>query len=177
MLVGLERELVIYNFVFTIADNRQIEELKELLTGMGYDGSGEHGIRAAIDDRILQGTVAPIRSNLALLEGLYLFFFGVIAVIGFFLCFLLARGRKTEYAIMRMLGESPAQITAKSLTEQSVLCLLGVTLGAGALMAARQGKPDLLTCGGIVLFYTLGAAVAVLLTVRVNVMKILRDKE
>lgn len=177
MLKGLERELVIYDFVFTVADNRRIEDLKAFLTEMGYDGSGEQGVRAAIDDRILQGTVAPIRSNLALLEGLFAFFFVVIAVIGFFLCFLLARGRKPEYAIMRLLGESPVQITVKALLEQSALCLLGVILGGAVLAAAGQGSPDPVICGGIVGCYTLGAAVAVPLTVRVNVMKILRDKE
>ena len=68
-----------------------------------------------IDDRILKETVGPIKSNLAQLEGSYLFFFVMIAAIGFLLSFLLARGRKPEYAVMRMLGESRLQITLKAL--------------------------------------------------------------
>lgn len=139
--------------------------------------SGEAGIRAAIDDRILKGTVAPIESNLALLEGLYTFFFVMVTAIGFFISFLLARGRKPEYAVMRMLGESRAQITMKALCEQFVFCLAGVMLGAAAVGLMEKSSFQLAICAVILLCYTLGAAVAVMLTVRVNVMDILRDKE
>lgn len=163
------------SFVFTVKDNHQLDELKNYLVEQGL--SGEAGIRTAIDDRILKGTVAPIESNLALLEGLYAFFFVMIAAIGFFISFLLARGRKPEYAVMRMLGESRAQITIKALCEQFVLCLLGVLLGAAAVGLMEKSSFQLGICAVILLCYTLGAAVAVMLTVRVNVMDILRDKE
>ena len=165
------------SFIFTLGDNHQLTEVKQFLIENGLDGTSEDGTRAAVDDRIFQGTVAPIESTLALLEGLYLFFFLVLAAIGFFLCFLLARSRKPEYAIMRMLGESTALVTVKALSEQSIQCLFGILLGSTICLAASLGSPDLLICGGIWLCYTLGAAVAVLLTVRVNVMEILRDKE
>lgn len=163
------------SFVFTVKDNHQLDELKDYLVEQGL--SEETGIRAAIDDRILKGTVAPIESNLALLEGLYAFFFVMIAAIGFFISFLLARGRKPEYAVMRMLGESRAQITIKALCEQFVLCLAGVMLGAAAVGLMEKNSFQLSICAVILLCYTLGAAVAVMLTVRVNVMDILRDKE
>ena len=101
----------------------------------------------------------------------------MIAAIGFLLSFLLARGRKPEYAVMRMLGESRAQITMKALCEQFVLCLCGVLLGAAAVRALGQEGVRPGICAAILLCYTVGAAVAVLLTVRVNVMDILRDKE
>ena len=139
--------------------------------------AGTSGIRAVIDDRILRGTVAPIGSNLSLLEGLYAFFFGMVTAIGFLLSFLLARGRKPEYAVMRMLGESRLQITLKALLEQFVLCLGGVLLGAAAVMLLAQDSFRPSICAAILLCYTLGAAAAVTLTVCVNVMDILRDKE
>ena len=164
-------------FSFVAKDNRQLPALKQLLLDMGYDGTAEHKVRASIDDRILEGTIAPIQSNLALLQGLYVFFFAVVAAIGFILCFLLAKGRKPEYAVMRLLGESGAQITLKALLEQSALCACGIVLGVLALMLAGQGVPDLKACGIILLCYTAGAAVAVNMTVQVNVMEILRDKE
>lgn len=164
-------------FSFVAKDNRQLPELKQLLLDLGYDGSADHKVRASIDDRILEGTIAPIQSNLALLEGLYVFFFAVVAAIGFLLCFLLAKGRKPEYAVMRLLGESGAQITLKALLEQSVLCACGIVLGGLALLLAGQGMPDLKACGIILLCYTAGAALAVNMTVQVNVMEILRDKE
>jgi len=101
----------------------------------------------------------------------------LVTVIGFFLCFLLVRGRKTEFAVMRLLGESRLQVTLKVLLEQALLCLLGILLGAAILLFSGQGTPDVAPCGAILGCYTLGACLAVLCTVRVDVMEILRDKE
>lgn len=170
------------SFVFTVGNNRKIPELKNYLDELGFgaqepEGQKEKTIRISIDDRILQGTVAPIESNLALLESLYLFFFVMMTAIGFFLCFLLVRGRKAEYAVMRMLGESTAQIAVKVLSEQSILCLWGIVFSSLFVLLTGWGTVDLLICAAILLCYSLGAAAAVLMTVRVNVMEILRDKE
>lgn len=160
---------------FTVRDNQQLDQIKAAITESGLRSNKL--VRVRIDDRILKETVGPIESNLAQLEGSYLFFFVMIAAIGFLLSFLLARGRKPEYAVMRMLGESRLQITLKALLEQFVLCLGGVLLGAAAVgIIGQEGfRPGI--CAAILLCYTVGAAVAVLLTVRVNVMDILRDKE
>ena len=160
---------------FTVRDNQQLDQIKAAITESGLRSNKL--VRVRIDDRILKETVGPIKSNLAQLEGSYLFFFVMIAAIGFLLSFLLARGRKPEYAVMRMLGESRAQITMKALCEQFVLCLCGVLLGAAAVRALGQEGVRPGICAAILLCYTVGAAVAVLLTVRVNVMDILRDKE
>ena len=160
---------------FTVRDNQQLDQIKAAITESGLRSNKL--VRVRIDDRILKETVGPIESNLAQLEGSYLFFFVMIAAIGFLLSFLLARGRKPEYAVMRMLGENRLQITLKALLEQFVLCLGGVLLGAAAVgIIGQEGfRPGI--CAAILLCYTVGAAVAVLLTVRVNVMDILRDKE
>ncbi len=156
---------------FTVKDNQQLDAIKAMMEERGVRDS--EFLRLRIDDRILKETVNPIKSNLAQLEGSYLFFFVIIAAIGFFISFLLARGRKAEYAVMRLLGENRTQITLKALLEQFVLCLSGVILGS--LIALNSF--DALICSIILLCYTVGAALAVLLTVRVNVMDILRDKE
>lgn len=160
---------------FTVRDNQQLDQIKAAITESGLRSNKL--VRVRIDDRILKETVGPIESNLAQLEGSYLFFFVMIAAIGFLLSFLLARGRKPEYTVMRMLGESRLQITIKALLEQFVLCLGGVLLGAAAVgIIGQEGfRPGV--CAAILLCYTLGAAAAVTLTVRVNVMDILRDKE
>ncbi len=160
---------------FTVRDNQQLDQIKAAITESGLRSNKL--VRVRIDDRILKETVGPIESNLAQLEGSYLFFFVMIAAIGFLLSFLLARGRKPEYAVMRMLGESRLQITLKALLEQFVLCLGGVLLGAAAVgIIGQEGfRPGV--CAAILLCYTLGAAAAVTLTVCVNVMDILRDKE
>ena len=160
---------------FTVRDNQQLDQIKAAITESGLRSNKL--VRVRIDDHILKETVGPIESNLAQLEGSYLFFFVMIAAIGFLLSFLLARGRKPEYAVMRMLGESRLQITLKALLEQFVLCLGGVLLGAAAvgIIGQERFRPGI--CAAILLCYTLGAAAAVTLTVRVNVMDILRDKE
>ena len=160
---------------FTVRDNQQLDQIKAAITESGLRSNKL--VRVRIDDRILKETVGPIESNLAQLEGSYLFFFVMIAAIGFLLSFLLARGRKPEYAVMRMLGESRLQVTLKALLEQFVLCLGGVLLGAAAvgIIGQERFRPGI--CAAILLCYTLGAAAAVTLTVRVNVMDILRDKE
>lgn len=160
---------------FTVRDNQQLDQIKAAITESGLRSNKL--VRVRIDDRILKETVGPIESNLSLLEGLYAFFFGMVTAIGFLLSFLLARGRKPEYAVMRMLGESRVEITMKALCEQFVLCLCGVLLGAAAVRALGQEGVRPGICAAILLCYTVGAAVAVLLTVRVNVMDILRDKE
>lgn len=162
---------------FDLKDNRELPQLKQILREQNLGAGGRSAVKAAVDDRILEGTTAPIQSNLDLLEGMYPCFFVVVAVLGFFLCFLLARGRKIEYAIMRMLGESTLQVTLKALVEQAMLCITGVLLGAAVLLILGTGFPDLVSCGFILVCYTVGAAIAVLLLVRVNVMDILRDKE
>ena len=160
---------------FTVRDNQQLDQIKAAITESGLRSNKL--VRVRIDDRILKETVGPIESNLAQLEGSYLFFFVMIAAIGFLLSFLLARGRKPEYAVMRMLGESRLQITLKAPLEQFVLCLGGVLLGAAAvgIIGQERFRPGI--CAAILLCYTVGAAAAVMLTVRVNVMDILRDKE
>ena len=67
-------------------------------------------------------------------------------------------------------------MTCKALLEQFVLCLAGSGFGASLLWLTGRSI-DITVCGAVLFCYTLGAAAAVLLTVRVNVMEILRDKE
>ena len=154
---------------FTVKDNQQLEEVKALLQKL----RGKDMLSVRLDDKTLKETVKPIESNLAQMEGSFVFFFVMIAAIGFFISFLLARGRKAEYAVMRLLGENGVQITLKALSEQFVLCFMGVTIGA----LIERNSFDAVICAVILLCYTVGAAAAVMLNIGVNVMDILRDKE
>ena len=54
---------------------------------------------------------------------------------------------------------------------------MGIILGTLVVTMTGLGSFNPVIGGIILLCYTFGAAVAVLLTVRVNVMEILRDKE
>lgn len=101
----------------------------------------------------------------------------MVAIVGFFLSILLTRGRKPEYAVMRMLGERAVRVIGKVLLEQLVLCLLGILLGVILVMSARLGRPHPATCCMILACYLFEVTIAAMLTVRVNVMGILRDTE
>lgn len=163
---------------FTVRDNQQLENIKAGMIENGLLSSESSELfQIRMDDRILKEAVGPIESNLAQLEGSYLFFFLMITAIGFFISFQQVRGRKPEYAVMRMLGESRMKITLKALLEQFIFCLGGVTLGAAAMAFMEAERFHAAICAVILLCYSLGAAAAVMLTVGVNVMDILRDKE
>ena len=73
--------------------------------------------------------------------------------------------------VYEKLGEIDEDLIADALPD--AVPLLGMLM----LGVIGQGSLNIATCGIIMACYTLGAAMAVLLTVRVNVMEILRDKE
>ena len=162
-------------FSFVMEKNEKIPALKDFFVAQGLH-TGEN-LRIAIDDRMYEKAMAPLEKNLNLLQGLQYIFYVLVILLGFFLCFLVARRRKPEYAIMRLLGEPAAQVVLKSLIEQCILCAVGVGLGTALLLLGKGGGIDLTVCLVIALGYCLGAALAVGLTVRVDVMRVLRDKE
>lgn len=168
--------LCIRSFSFKAENSRDLNELKALLIELGLDRGS---VRAALDDRILTGTISPIQKNIELLSGIHPLLYALVAAMGFFLCFLHSRARKREYAIMRLLGESKFAVMAKAIIEQLLLCSVGTGLGVGiAAVVARNAvvtgaKAAALTA----LCYCVGAALSALFTVRGDVMTILRDKE
>ena len=158
---------------FTLADSRDLQEFETFLKTLTLGKL----LNIRLDDEIFHGTIDPIQSNLKMLQSLYPVFFAAVAAIGFVLCFLLVRRRKQEFAVMRLLGEKSWQITGKALLEQAMLCVIGIVLGAVVVLAGGFGQFSAVTCIGVLLCYSIGSALAVMLMVRVNVMEILRDKE
>ena len=65
----------------------------------------------------------------------------------------------------------------KSLVEQLLLCLVGVGIGLLLMLVSKGSDLQFGVCLVILAGYCLGAALAVGLTVRVDVMSILREKE
>ena len=173
-----EREDFLYDldrFLFVVGQNDKLPEIKDFFVSNGLH-QGDR-LRVAIDDRQYEKAMAPLEKNLRLLQGLQPVLYALVILLGFFLCFLVARRRKPEYAVMRMLGETSTQVVLKALAEQLILCAAGIILGAGVVLISGLGEVSMLTCGGVLLCYGSGSALAVLLMVRVNVMEILRDKE
>ncbi len=171
---GREGSFFLQSLYFTLEDNWQFPAFKNFLKNL-TDNSED--LKVYLDDSRFQNTVGPLQSNLQMLEKLFPALFGAVALIGFFLCFLLARRRRQEFAVMRLLGEKAGQITGKAVLEQAILCAIGVVLGSLIVMVSGLGQFSSLTCGGVLLCYSIGSALAVMLMVRVNVMEILREKE
>ena len=102
---------------------------------------------------------------------------------GFLLCFLTARGRKQEYAVMRLLGESRAAVTMKAIVEQIILCAIGIGIGIVAMLIIPYKRADWFSADAVILVADAPMdairtiASAALMSVRVDVMSILRDKE
>ena len=167
----------IRNLTFTTANNHRLDDFKRALLELGLGEGGK--VRAAIDDRILEGTATPMQKNLGLLKGLHPFLYVFVAAMGFFLCFLAARGRKQEYAVMRLVGESRLQVTAKAAAEQIILCVVGVAVGLAIAQLIPLGRTQSWWMAALITLvsYSAGAIVAAALMVRVDVMSILRDKE
>lgn len=163
------------HFSFVMEKNEKIPALKDFFVAHQLH-TGEN-LRIAIDDRMYEKAMAPLEKNLNLLQGLQYIFYVLVILLGFFLCFLVARRRKPEYAIMRMLGEPAVQVVLKSLVEQLLLCLVGVGIGLLLMLVSKGSDLQFGVCLVILAGYCLGAALAVGLTVRVDVMSILREKE
>ena len=72
---------------------------------------------------------------------------------------------------------SAAQVVLKSLLEQLILCITGIGIGLVCMLLREGGELPYSVCVVILLSYCLGAVIAVALTVRVDVMTVLRDKE
>ena len=162
-------------FTFVVGRNEKISQLKDFLISESLH-EGEN-LRFAIDDRLYEKAMAPLEKNVNLLQGLQYVFYVLVILLGFFLCFLVARRRKPEYAVMRLLGESAAQVVLKSLLEQLILCITGIGIGLVCMLLREGGELPYSVCVVILLSYCLGAVIAVALTVRVDVMTVLRDKE
>ncbi len=166
-------QFLLSSMSFSLADSRTLGRFEAFVQEL----PDAWRLNIRLDDEIFHGTIDPIQSNLKMLQGLYPVFFAAVAAIGFVLCFLLVRRRKQEFAVMRLLGETVGQITCKALLEQAMLCLIGIIFGTAIVLVGGLGEFSALTCGGVLICYSIGSALAVMLMVRVNVMEILRDKE
>jgi ABC-type lipoprotein release transport system permease subunit len=167
----------IRSFSFVLRDSRDVSRFKQVLVRLSLDS--DKSVRAAVDDRILQGTVAPIEKNIALLRGVQTLLFALVTGMGFLLCFLFARGRQSEFAVMRMLGENPLLLMFGTLAEQAVLCVCGAGLGTLPVLLIAGGR-DAIDWRILALFiscYLAGAAVAALLGAHGRPMMLLKGRE
>jgi len=89
--------------------------------------------------------------------------------------YLLAQSRRDEIAVCRSLGESRTGVFLQFFWESTVVCLSGAVLGFGAAALLSGISPGMLALPllGYLAAYLLGAAAAILLLNRTNVIQVL----
>lgn len=133
------------------------------------------GSAAVINDRKFILRAEPLERNIRLLQSLYPLFFAAVAVIAFLVSYLLAQSRRDEIAVCRSLGESRTGVFLQFFWESTVVCLSGAVLGFGAAALLSGISPGMLALPllGYLAAYLLGAAAAILLLNRTNVIQVL----
>ena len=126
-----------------LADNYKAEEYREF--GMGLAGKNLTGEIAFIMDT---SKIENVRNNIDLMNMLYPIMVAAVLVIGAFLCIMLIIQTSKDIAIMRVLGTPKRTVRGIMVTEQMLLCILGIVL-AGIVLAIRGVFADMLVVFGL----------------------------
>lgn len=170
----------------TIPDPGNLNGVKALLQELeiepvnaGLSSNAWFGKTATINDSVYIGSAEPTQRTLALLRSLYPAVFAAVALIALLASYLLMQSRREEIALQRSMGAGAGRVFWLCFGESACLCLLGAAIAA-ALSALALGTPPLalgLPLLGYMAFYLLGAGLAVLLMLRVDVLAVLAAAE
>ena len=168
---------------FTATDNYRLDELRRAASV--YFAVGAHfssnvnkqQFALTVHDSILKASAATIRGDIRLLETLIPLLLVLSAGIGFAASFLFMRSRRAEFAVMRSLGTSGAQVFLMAFAEQLSLTLLGMLPGFLAYGLWRGAPRNVGTACIYLACHMAGMAAATLLIMRTNVMEALGAKE
>ncbi len=125
-----------------------------------------------IDDTMLKNLSASMKNNMRVNELASLVVFILSAGAGFLTGFLVIRSRKRELSLMRTLGASNAAIFLEFALEQLLCLAAGIFLGGCYFLWQPAGR--LAIFGGI---YAAGLAVALLIFLRKNLLKTIKEDE
>lgn len=115
-----------------------------------------------LEDSIFIEAAERLQKSVSLLQGFLPFVMRVVLMTGYIIPHLLLQGRREEYAIMRALGTSRKRCNSLLFAEHVLLAAAGGMLGVviGLIVKALSPANALLVWGGVLICYTLGAAVA-----------------
>lgn len=156
---------------------QNLESLDQFKADMKALGLEQSSARLLINDSLLRQVTDQLRQQIRLMEQILPVLLLLVAAIGFGLSFLLARGQKKDYAIMRLLGEGVFRVTMKALCMQALLCVEGIAIGIVCMLLTGQTDLHPESCALLLVCYCMGAVIAAYLTVRVDVMQVLRNQE
>ena len=168
---------------FTVADNRQLGEMKTVLrkyfapASHTNKTSNMHGL--VMDDSLFIDTVVVLERGLALMRVVRVLVYVLSIGVSFLIAFLKIRTRKLEFAVMRSMGTRSITLYAEVLCEHILMFLLGgVTACCLAVpwgMLSEQN--DLSVVGVFMICYLAGVALAVAQVTSGNIMQTLKGKE
>lgn len=171
---------------FTVANNREINALKDLLPtyfsqvspGAMVNPHAPPSPAIIINDATLVRVAAPIERNIQFLKVIIPMLLILSLSIGFLASFLTMRNRTAEFAIMRSLGTRQGKVFGTALLEQLAICALGTISGLSiaAITNSISSEAVLYSCAFFMCF-ALGAAIAAGRLVSVNVIDIMKAKE
>ncbi len=166
---------------FTLTSASHLEESRQALdeAGFGWPGHlGDNRTALVLRDASFVKLTENLGRYLSMGRVMLGLIFGVVALLGFIVSWLLISGRKREFAIMRGFGVRRMQLFLSFFWEQALLCILGCAIGCLALVHFYAGGPlQLLVLGGYVLCYMAGCAISVVLIAKMNLMELLSTRE
>ncbi len=155
-----------------LADNYKAEEYREF--GMALAGKNLTGEIAFIMDT---SKIENVRNNIDLMNMLYPIMVAAVLVIGAFLCIMLIIQTSKDIAIMRVLGTPKRTVRGILISEQMLLCILGIVL-AGIVLAIRGVFADMLVVFGLyIVVIFLAALVSSAAATRKSPLALLQTKE
>lgn len=173
-LEQLEKDELYYDiarFVFDKEKNRELPEFRAQMEQLFNEGiAGKVRMTFLFWDEELTEVVEPLEKNLSLMSLLYTVTVVVSVLIAAGLATLTLFQSAREAAIMRVLGTTKSRARAMLCGEHLSLCLVGLSLGLGLLIALRQDAAAVLTgpaliCAGLYLAGAVGGALFSAITV------------
>ena len=137
------------------------------------------GVSLSVYDAAFISAATQLQSAILLLRGFLPLMVAVLAIIGYFVAYMMIQNRREEYAVLRLIGMSRRAVVSMYFCEMAFLTLGGSFVGASITTASGIGSA---TVGSEVFLlfsmcFILGSAIALFRISRTNVMLALSRRD
>ena len=162
---------------FTLVSASHLEETRDVLDAAGFGWPGHTGQRRTaliLRDASFVKLTENLGRYLSMGKVMLTLIFGIVALLGFIISWLLISGRKQEFAVMRGFGVKKGRLFLSFFWEQALLCLLGLAIGGLSLAHFYAGGAlQWLVLAAFAVCYMAGCALSVILIGKMNLMELL----
>ena len=166
---------------FTLVSAAHLEQTRDNLDRAGFGWPGHVGQRRTtliLRDASFVKLTENLGRYLSMGRVMLGLIFGIVALLGFIISWLLVSGRKQEFAVMRGLGVKKGRLFLSFFWEQALLCLAGCAIGCIAMKRFYAGGAlQWLVLGAFAVCYMTGCALSVILIGKMNLMELLSAQE